>query len=286
MEIIKEAFNDARATITNARALLKKATNGNSETEIATDEQGNEVAITTDPATGKKTISKVTKSSLRERKAAREALFAEQKYDVTKETGEQLINETHRDHLNKEIAPATGDGGVVENIVEQQKKDLEVVNKMPRGELSASDDASITREAEVDPETKKYWRELFQGQDQPCQQFVKELTSETEQRTVVSEEEVGQKYKRAYDVALDMQTRGMIEDSKEALAKQVDAILKLDEAGFESFREAIAGVSAPMKKEASAQLPAMSVGTSEHTGSEGLVDTLSQFPWTDNKRTA
>jgi len=55
-------------------------------------------------------------------------------YDVTGETGEKFIGDSHKDHVC--IAPAKEEGGKVENVVEQQKKDLEVATKEPTGKYA------------------------------------------------------------------------------------------------------------------------------------------------------
>lgn len=54
-------------------------------------------------------------------------------YNVTKETGEELIGKAHPKTV--ELADAMGAGGVVENQVEQQKKDIEIATRMPSGAL-------------------------------------------------------------------------------------------------------------------------------------------------------
>jgi len=54
-------------------------------------------------------------------------------YDVTKETGEELIGKAHPKTI--QIADAMGAGGVVENQVEQQQKNLDIATKMPSGAL-------------------------------------------------------------------------------------------------------------------------------------------------------
>jgi len=54
-------------------------------------------------------------------------------YDVTKGTGEELIEKAHPE--TAVLADAMGAGGVVENQVEQQKKDIEIATRMPSGAL-------------------------------------------------------------------------------------------------------------------------------------------------------
>lgn len=57
-------------------------------------------------------------------------------YDITGETGEKLIDIAHPGKSTV-IAPAKEEGGLVENVVEQQKKDIGVALKNPTGKLAA-----------------------------------------------------------------------------------------------------------------------------------------------------
>lgn len=54
-------------------------------------------------------------------------------YGVTKETGKDLIEKAHPD--DAVMAESMGDGGLVENVVQQQEKDIEVATQMPSGSL-------------------------------------------------------------------------------------------------------------------------------------------------------
>jgi len=56
----------------------------------------------------------------------------EKLYDITGETGEQLINEAHPGG-GPTMVPAKDEGGKFETIVEQQKKDIKVVETKPTG---------------------------------------------------------------------------------------------------------------------------------------------------------
>jgi peptidoglycan hydrolase-like protein with peptidoglycan-binding domain len=55
-------------------------------------------------------------------------------YDVTGETGEKFIGTVHP--AGPVMVPAKDDGGKIENIIEQQKKDLEIVTKNPTGKYA------------------------------------------------------------------------------------------------------------------------------------------------------
>lgn len=56
-----------------------------------------------------------------------------EEYNITKETGEDLVNKAHPE--DSKPAEAMGDGGLVENVTQQQKKDIEIATKMPSGAL-------------------------------------------------------------------------------------------------------------------------------------------------------
>lgn len=57
-------------------------------------------------------------------------------YDITGETGEQLIGEAHPGG-GPTMAPAKEEGGKVETLVEQQKRDMKVVETKPTGKQAA-----------------------------------------------------------------------------------------------------------------------------------------------------
>lgn len=54
-------------------------------------------------------------------------------YDVTKEKGKDLIEKAHKKSVS--VADAMGKGALVENILEQQEKDIEIATNMPSGAL-------------------------------------------------------------------------------------------------------------------------------------------------------
>jgi len=52
-----------------------------------------------------------------------------EEYDITK--GEDLVQQAHPEKI--QVADAMGEGGVVENVNEQQEKDIDIATKMPTG---------------------------------------------------------------------------------------------------------------------------------------------------------
>lgn len=62
---------------------------------------------------------------------------AESAYDVSGETGEDLIDEAHPDGSHK-LEGIDSDEAVIETIIDQRKKILDKIEKMPKGKLSTS----------------------------------------------------------------------------------------------------------------------------------------------------
>lgn len=60
------------------------------------------------------------------------AKFADKLYDVSNETAEDLLNNAH-----SESAKITESDQTVENLIEQQKEDIKVVNKIPTGKYAS-----------------------------------------------------------------------------------------------------------------------------------------------------
>lgn len=74
----------------------------------------------------------------RQKKEASVKIADEKLYDVSGETGEQLIDKAHPGGGTKtELTHSKTDENLVETIVEQQKRDIEVAQKIPKGTYAA-----------------------------------------------------------------------------------------------------------------------------------------------------
>jgi len=71
------------------------------------------------------------------------------------------------------------------------------------------------------------------------------------------------KLRRAYDVALDMQKKGLIARTKTALDRQVDEIIQFDDRAFESFKRSIANMKAVSNVKVASDLGGVNVGINE-----------------------
>lgn len=65
---------------------------------------------------------------------------SESLYDVSGETGEDLVNSAHPGKMRTELTHSKTDENLVETIVEQQERDIEVATKVPKGVYAALTD--------------------------------------------------------------------------------------------------------------------------------------------------
>lgn len=76
------------------------------------------------------------------------------------------------------------------------------------------------------------------------------------------------KLRRAYDVALDMQKKGLIARTKTALDRQVDEIIQFDDRAFESFKRSIANMKTVSNVKVASDLGGVNVGINEETATK------------------
>lgn len=176
---------------------------------------------------------------------------------------------------------------VVEGIVEMHEEILRQVQNLPKvreamehlggllkaGELKLEelDDVEKLKALAVDPEAAKYWKSYFGEGDQQSSQFGNDLTKEFSKKKVqasLDEEKV--RMRRAYDIALSMQEKGLIADDVSALHTQVDEIMNFDDKSFESFKRALSRVTKPTSVKTAA--PALNVGMGSEDLGEGVSD--------------
>jgi len=177
------------------------------------------------------------------------------------------------------------DEAVVEGIVEMHEEILKQVQNLPKvreamehlggllksGQLKLADleDANKLKALAVDPEAAKYWKSYFGEGDKQCKQFGTELTKEyTNKKIKASLDEEKVRMRRAYDIALSMQDKGLISDDVSALHAQVDEIMTFDDKSFESYKRALSRVSKTSHTKTAA--PALNVGMGSDELGEGV----------------
>jgi hypothetical protein len=88
------------------------------------------------------------------------------------------------------------------------------------------------------------------------------------------------KLRRAYDVAIDMQKKGLLPISKTALDKQVDDIMDFDDKAFEAFKRSVAAARPVESIKVARDLGGINVGvesTSEQPQTKSTAELLSML---------
>jgi hypothetical protein len=77
------------------------------------------------------------------------------------------------------------------------------------------------------------------------------------------------KLRRAYDVGMDMQRKGLLPTTKVALDNQVDEIMQFDDRAFESFKRSIANTKAVRSVKIATDLGGVNIGVEDDVHSAG-----------------
>jgi len=150
--------------------------------------------------------------------------------------------------------------------------------------------AAATRKAEVDKETKQYYKEegsqsaTGQKPDPAVSQFYTQLTQDfAGKKSTAATHDHGLKMKRAFSVAMRRASLGQIESTQEAIEVDVDRLMNLDDSSFLAFAEVVENTK-KAKVVTTASAPkqvrtagALSVGINESQPS--FTDQLDKLPW-------
>ena len=82
------------------------------------------------------------------------------------------------------------------------------------------------------------------------------------------------KLRRAYDVGLDMQRKGLLPTTKTALDKQVDEIMDFDDRAFESFKRSIASARPVRNMKIASDLGGVNIGVEDDSASNSTATAL------------
>lgn len=220
----------------------------------------------------------------REKVAAEAAGYQGKKMDlspaVTSETDMPLGQTSQLGQLSTK-----SDEAKVEGLEDQHNKIMDAVKNLPKvreamahmvklmkvgalGETDFSNAAKLEALA-VDPAAVSYWKQYFSQADKESSAFATELTKEySKKKTAASADEQRARVRRAYEVAVEMQDKGLIPDGVEALHAQSHELEQLTDAGFESFKKVVAGTNKAHVKTASAA-PAVQMGVVESSLTNG-----------------
>ena len=173
----------------------------------------------------------------------------------------------------------------VETLPKVREAVAKLGDMLKSGKLAVADlanDAKLKALA-VDPEAAKYWKQYFGEGDPACKQFGQDLTKEFAQKRAAAEaEDYKLKLRRAVDMALDMQEKGLCDKGRAAMNRQVDDIMKFDQPAFEAFKSALSRTT-NIAKAAGKSEPALQVGIKEEVETTTLSDQLGRL-WVPRRK--
>ena len=130
-------------------------------------------------------------------------------------------------------------------------------------EHKMEDDAEDHMEDEMDHKAEDASEHMAEDMSKAAS-FKKTLQAKFEKQKVAQERENYKiKLRRAYDVALEMQRKGLIGHTKTALDEQVDNIMGFDDKAFESFKRSIANTKNVSQVKVATDLGGVNIGLKE-----------------------
>jgi hypothetical protein len=168
----------------------------------------------------------------------------------------------------------------VEHVPTVREAAAKINELIKSGSLSIEDLDNVEKlkAMALDPEAAKYWKEYYGEADAVSKQFGTDLTKELVQKRAAQDaEDYRIRLRRAVDMALDMQDKGLISQGRDAMNRQVDDIMKFDNQAFEAFKRALARTTAVSAKTAAKFEPALQVCLRETVETPNLPDQLTRM---------
>jgi hypothetical protein len=245
------------------------------------------------------------------RKAAREKLVAEAsdvlgKYELdlgkaenaTEPTyfrahpgGKGTVTElTHTKTPEAKVETISEVHAIMRDVAESEPRNVReaaasLQEQIVKGAFTAADVEKLVAEGKVDSAAAAYWKKYF-AQAPGAGSFGADLSKEfTSKKKEASDNTYKVKLRRAYDVGLQAQDKGLIATTREALDTYVDEIMHFDDAAFESNKRVIANYKSSKK---SGSLPrvgldaatqAMNVTAGKSEQEPDLTDLLDNLGW-------
>nr|BDD46227.1 hypothetical protein 59 [bacterium] len=203
-----------------------------------------------------------------------------------------------------EKAPAGGQVQAVPGDKAPTEHARQVAEKSPTGNLAddgalnASDDEKMEEiaEEEAEEEVEGHESEMHENEahDVVPNDGVQDAGFVTEQipspraklgdklmqkKAEEERESVKLRMRRAYDLAMDMQRKGLIPPTRAALDSQVDLVLEFDDKAFEAFKRSVANARTPETVKTASDLGGLNVGyeAPEDAPQKSMVEKLSSL---------
>ena len=244
---------ESRALAKMAKSLAplmsKSATTNNAEankqTEVAKNNAGSEVSSLVSEAV-----------SMRRRRRERLLVDAENKVLSQRRASREELAKRAMDALYVDDSEA-------DDAVANEADDAVVTSEADDAVVNEADDAVVTSEADDAVVTSSYVQS--------------ELAKVMDQKAAEGDRDSYRlKLRRAYDVGMDMQRKGLIASTKPALDRQVDEIMLFDDRAFEAFKRSVANAKAIKSIKVASDLGGINIGvdSSEDARPVSTIDAL------------
>lgn len=115
--------------------------------------------------------------------------------------------------------------------------------QMVKGAMSAEDLDKLVAEGKVDSAAASYWKKYF-GMAPDAGSFGADMSKEfVSKKKEASEGVYKAKLRRAYDIGLEAQDKGLIGSTRDSLETYVDELMNFDDASFESTKRVVSSYS-------------------------------------------
>jgi hypothetical protein len=176
-------------------------------------------------------------------------------------------------------------------VVEAAKKSKKMDEKMEKMRAAKKDEKksdskaakkSMEEEEEDDAKSKKSTKKASDSSSISKSAALRDMVNDAFQTKKAEDEKESYKIRlrRAYDVAIEMQKKGLLPISKTALDKQVDDIMDFDDRAFEAFKRTVASARPIESVKIARDLGGINVGvesTSEQPQTKSTAELLSML---------
>jgi len=176
-------------------------------------------------------------------------------------------------------------------VVEAAKKSKKMDEKMEKMRAAKKDEKksdskaakkSMEEEEEDDEKSKKSTKKASDSSSISKSAALRDMVNDAFQTKKAEDEKESYKIRlrRAYDVAIEMQKKGLLPISKTALDKQVDDIMDFDDRAFEAFKRTVASARPIESVKIARDLGGINVGvesTSEQPQTKSTAELLSML---------
>ena len=155
--------------------------------------------------------------------------------------------------------PSTNSRQLAEQSVTSVKQNAAEDKDMKKEDVKEENEAKDGKEEEVEKENEA---------SDPVTPVQEKMATAFMKKKVEEEREAYRlKLRRAYNIAMEMQRKGMLASTKPALDRQVDNMMEFDDKAFESFKKSVAEFQGNQTMKIASDLNGINIGVTDETES-------------------